>query len=490
MRKIKFATLIIVGILIAFILPLTLIQLGSNSSQSEMVVESSLKELSSKVNSRSDLINGFLSSAKEDILFLSQLSSLNSFVENNNELSRQNLENDFLMFSNERDIYYQVRYLDASGQEIVRVDSDGFNVALIPQDNLQNKKGRYYFDDAFDLNEREVFVSPLDLNIEKGAIENRGTTANPSYVPVIRYGTPVFDDKGNKKGIVLTNIYADFLLDILEERSSGVDDAFYLLNLEGYYLHHLERSKEWGFMFENQEKVQNDFPSFSDKLFEEKSGQFFDRESGKFVTFLKIYPNEPGTVSSSGSSKAYAESTEIFEGDDYFWILLSTSSEEEILSPLSENTTEIISYSLIAAIFLAVFAFLFSRFITKQISRITYFVEKITTGELGIELGESKIVEIQNLIDSLNRVLASMKLAILRTKKQQTKTEVGKKIASKSADKKVIKDELSQAFTNNFKNNVSEKLDSEKNIVKKPLIKNSLKKKIVEKKIKEKTVEE
>ncbi len=73
------------------------------------------------------------------------------------------------------------------------------------QCKLQNKKNRYYFRDVFKLNQGEVFVSPLDLNIERGEIEQ-------PLKPMIRFGTPIFDKYSNKRGIVLLNYLGSKLL--------------------------------------------------------------------------------------------------------------------------------------------------------------------------------------------------------------------------------------------------------------------------------------
>lgn len=41
-------------------------------------------------------------------------------------------------------------------------------------------------------------------------------------------------------------------------------------------------------------------------------------------------------------------------------------------------------------------------------------IDKITKGKLDIQLEESRIFEIQSLTDSLDRILASLKLAVLK----------------------------------------------------------------------------
>jgi len=62
----------------------------------------------------------------------------------------------------------------------------------------------------------------------------------------------------------------------------------------------------------------------------------------------------------------------------------------------------------IVSIFLA-------RFLSKSLKSLSEDVDKITKGSLDIQLGKSKINEVQKLTDSLNRILASLKLAIMKT---------------------------------------------------------------------------
>jgi len=71
--------------------------------------------------------------------------------------------------------------------------------------------------------------------------------------------------------------------------------------------------------------------------------------------------------------------------------------------------------SLIFMIIVLVFSFVLSIGISKPIKKLKVDVDEITKGKLDIQLSKSKITEIQSLIDSLNRILATMKLAILKT---------------------------------------------------------------------------
>ena len=72
------------------------------------------------------------------------------------------------------------------------------------------------------------------------------------------------------------------------------------------------------------------------------------------------------------------------------------------------------SLILIGLIFLVTFfvSIAISYFITKPIEKLTENIDKISKGKLDVNLEPGEIFEINNLTDSLNRVMASLKLAI------------------------------------------------------------------------------
>lgn len=74
------------------------------------------------------------------------------------------------------------------------------------------------------------------------------------------------------------------------------------------------------------------------------------------------------------------------------------------------------SIMLIGLIFLVTFfvALTISYFIAKPIEKLTENIDKISKGKLDVNLEASEIREINNLINSLNRVMVSLKLAIYK----------------------------------------------------------------------------
>ena len=119
------------------------------------------------------------------------------------------VEEYFANILSSRPEYYQARIIDSSGWEVVRVDQgrDGV-ITVVPQQELQDKSTRYYFSEAMSIDVGEVYSSPLDLNVEGGVTE-------VPYVPVLRVASPFADSVSEKIGMVMLNVYAQELLQLL-----------------------------------------------------------------------------------------------------------------------------------------------------------------------------------------------------------------------------------------------------------------------------------
>jgi len=284
-------------------------------------------------------INNFPKNAGSDILFLGRLSSLNDVLNSAGGETEgrmiKDLELDFLGFLKENPAYYKLRYIDEKGNEIVKVEFNSRICRMISKKGLENKIDQNYFQKAISLNEREIFISPIDLHIERGEIENRGTESEPKYVPVIRYAAPVFNYEGESKGIVISNIYADyFLSDVREFQRNG--ETVFLINEKGHYLAHPDKEKEFAFMFGRRDNFYNDYPEAFEKIFQSKfsRGKF---ESDDFIfSFRHIYPTMGSFELHRGSEKILGENPE----ENYFWVLVSVSEKGELNKALEDRSDD------------------------------------------------------------------------------------------------------------------------------------------------------
>ncbi len=327
-------------IVVGFICLLFVMLLGSLTIESYFNLSQNLKIYNDKLidvidqrmTSLFSEINNFPRTAADDILFLSALSCLEeltsfSIDKTTNDLAKifdDLLTRNFLEFLKVNTAYYQLRYIDENGQAVVRVEFDGNNYKVISKNELQNKKDKYYFKQTIRLDKKEIFISPIDLNIENGEIENRGTEDNPTYVPVIRYGTPVFDNQGNKKGIIIANVYADYFLEDIRRFQRPRENVF-LVNEKGYYLAHPDRDKEFAFMFDRDDNFYNDYPEIPKGILSDFSKRKIETDDFIF-SFRRIYPTISSFEVYQGSEKILGENSE----NNYFWVLISASEKGEL----------------------------------------------------------------------------------------------------------------------------------------------------------------
>jgi len=189
-----------------------------------------------------------------------------------------------------------VRLLDETGMEIIRVNYNKGQAAIVPKNTLQFKGKRYYFNEAFKLQRGEIFVSPFDLNMEHDKIEM-------PLNPMIRFATPVFDHQNQKRGIILLNYKGNDLLNKMDALSDNAIGKIMLVNSNGYWLKHWKPEREWGFMFKARETetMQNDFPQVWQQIYRQKSGHKFDTNA--LFAFTTVYPAEKSATPHSHNWK-------------------------------------------------------------------------------------------------------------------------------------------------------------------------------------------
>jgi PAS domain S-box-containing protein len=134
--------------------------------------------------------------------------------------------------------YDQVRFLDESGRERVRVDYGGH---IVPAAELQRKADRPYFREALALPAGQIYLSAFDLNVENGVVER-------PFKPMLRFAAPVFDAAGRRRGVVVINYLGARILDRFSLLAPLYRDRLRLLNDRGYWLRDAHAEDEWGFM--------------------------------------------------------------------------------------------------------------------------------------------------------------------------------------------------------------------------------------------------
>jgi diguanylate cyclase (GGDEF)-like protein len=289
-----------------------------------------------------------------DAMVLSAHHNLHQMLDGVAGNHQQALSNELLAFSRHKELYDQVRFLDHTGMEVVRINFNNGKPTIVPETHLQSKGKRYYFTDTIALGRNEVFVSPFDLNIEQGKIEE-------PLKPMIRIGIPVFDSHGDKRGILLLNFLGENLIHDLERASADHAGQVMLLNSDGYWLKGMSPEDEWGFMYADKKgrTIGNRFPVAWQEISSSENGQFMNAD-GMF-TFTTIRPLQEGLNSSIGSGEAFGDSSKAIHAKDYYWKVISHVPAAMVNASSRELLKWIVGINAILVILFAVGAWFLGR---------------------------------------------------------------------------------------------------------------------------------
>ncbi|MDJ0739204.1 MAG: PAS domain S-box protein [Gammaproteobacteria bacterium] len=216
-----------------------------------------------------------------DLMFLGRLLESLNFDPQTAEGRRRFLAEVFVTFAREKQLYDQIRFIDLRGREVVRVNLGRGGAELVAPDALQEKGGRYYVKQGLQLDRGQVYLSPLDLNVEDGIVEQPAK-------PVLRFATPVFDIDGRRQGLVVLNYLGDRLLERFRQAAANIADHVQLLNDDGYWLSSPRRDEAWGFMFGRDVTFARRFPAAWRLIRQRGSGQQIV-DAGMF-TFATVRP--------------------------------------------------------------------------------------------------------------------------------------------------------------------------------------------------------
>ena len=253
----------------------------------------------------------------KDLLYLAGQNSLIAQITHPNQDNIRRLAENFVNFSGIKQHYDQIRWIDSTGMERVRVNYSPDGPKIVPPDTLQNKSGRYYVTETLKLSPGEFFISPLDLNIDRGQVEY-------PFKPTIRIATPLSDRAGEQRGLLIMNYSARDMLDNFLAATFNIRDHVSVLNREGYWLVSPNASEEWSFIFNLENiKMKIRFPTAWRKIEHTEKGTLLNND-GLWI-WSTVHPLDP--ILTAGSDEPHLlEQTP----DTYLWKVVSHVSRQEL----------------------------------------------------------------------------------------------------------------------------------------------------------------
>lgn len=221
----------------------------------------------------------------DDLFYLRDQPVLYDWLEKESPQNLARLSADLLAFVKYRELYDRILFLDEKGRERVRIDRSQGQPVIARARELQDMSKLYFVEQTLALNKDFIYISPFDLAIEHNKIEQ-------PIKPVIRFGTPVFDQHGQKRGIILLSYRGQRLIDRLRMISRQSVGSLWLLNAKGYWLIGAHPEDEWNFMYpeRNNRLFANDYGEAWSSIIEHPERLQFMSNGGDLFSYGEILP--------------------------------------------------------------------------------------------------------------------------------------------------------------------------------------------------------
>ena len=371
--------------LIISLVPTSILGIYTTNLIKEYVNGRTSQEIEADIATLSKEIESFFNGVEKDVGFLSKSDSLLNFLDaqnSENEIDiteyKLGLGNLFHDFSEANGIYDQIRFIDASGQETIRINMEGLSPRILDDDELQNKASRYYFSETMQLGFGEIYASPLDLNVEHGEVEI-------PYKPMIRFSTPVYDRSGAKRGIMILNVYAEPVL--LKVKDAPFPGVTYLVDQDGFYIEHPDDVKEWGRVLGTDENLANEHQQVAPLILTEKM-EIIETDQDHIVTKFISYNQQD---------------------QDNQLILINFIPISEILKPYHRIITALYVTLLLSFVAAIGTGLLFSKKLAGPLTRLAEGAKTLALGDLNVHIPVTSDDELGELAESFNSMAKALK---------------------------------------------------------------------------------
>ncbi len=193
-----------------------------------------------------------------DTRVLARSIEIEQFLGHRGEQERQAVVRLLLDVCESYGVYYTLQFIDWSGQEVVRVNRGPDRCFEVPAAQLQDKSHRYYVTETSLRQPGAYYVSPLDLNMEHGRIQE-------PHLPTIRFATPLADPAGSTRALLVLNFMAQGLLDNLpsgDGSTPGEGTRNFLLDGQGNYLFSdQDPGRAFAHLLGRQARFDQDYPA-------------------------------------------------------------------------------------------------------------------------------------------------------------------------------------------------------------------------------------
>ncbi len=308
---------------LSLLIPIGAIMLYGHHFTSRILTEQTIAHTQQEVMLQAKPFTYAMQQVQSDAVYLQALASMRELQQMADPPESEadwyaSTRQDFLVFASANPMYFRLRYLDTSGNEIIRVDSDAYSVRPVMGDALENRSNTPYFQQAIQQEPEEVYLSSFYIDDET---ERR--------VPIVRYAMRL------EQGVLVFDIYAAWLLRHMPE---GDDiHVWAIIDAAGHHL-----------LFPRSEGDSRDYRAMlthADKAIQRHMPAFLSQPDGLLETPVDMY--------------VYSRIELSMGTPDTFWILYRRIPKSVLFAAVDnfyQTSLAVLSVAVVAAVTFGVFS--------------------------------------------------------------------------------------------------------------------------------------
>ena len=271
-------------------------------------------------------------SLRADLFSLAKQDSLLSFCKAKTSDSTKLVKKEFADFCRAKGFYDQIRFIDKRGIELFRVDQDRASAESTVYGKRKSKKACPIFRDIYRLGSKQIYMSPLQFVGENGRRLSSGKA-------VITLGTPVFNQFGEKIGVIIVDYLASDIISTIKNYAKLALGRTMLIDSDGRWLLGAKDSaKELNFIDggDPHKKFSEEYPTVWEKIVEGASLQMITREGMFTSTTIPLSQIFKDPKPSPNAGTSIIVRNRLFDSTDYFWKLITFIPRKEFVSDVNK----------------------------------------------------------------------------------------------------------------------------------------------------------
>ncbi|MBP7842440.1 PAS domain S-box protein [Candidatus Woesebacteria bacterium] len=391
------------------LVPLTFRSMYIYTHSREILLDAAIEVIEIENQFQADGISKTIESFKKESIILSELDSLNRSKEES--FVKDEVVDFFSGYLKANPSVKQIRYIDSSGFELIKLSQGENGITIIPESELSDRKEDEYFSELQSLVLKSAYISKIKL--ERDGVTGR--IINP-YSPVIVFSAPVYLGS-EKNGVVVIDVLASQIFSDSTNSHRVVPRFKYIADENGFFLQHSDALKTWGSPEELNSgiTISHEIPQLWDLMREgkEQSAIVSNGDESFLYSFTSIDINSNGTVE------------KIF--------LISEKNVNEIFSDINSLSYNLLSSSVIIAFISFVAFYIFISYLVSPILFLKSAVEnfefvdedklKLKTSDEISELAETFANMVQRVKDSKNNIEKQVKAQTLKVSENAQRLE-------------------------------------------------------------------